>query len=157
MGEGTYIKRFLNNVALTPVVASIILCMVVLVVGIPLWFFTYNVTNSLGESYYEDVKRQIDAISERFMVEHLAYNTNETTLHVWIYNYGKVNIEVDVYVYMGVELLGKNVTATQISSGRHIDVMISLTYNLPVGSELVIKVISRRQNVIYETYTIPAT
>ena len=49
-----------NRKALTPVVASIILCGVVLTVGISVWSLTYSITRSLEDDYYEKVKRQID-------------------------------------------------------------------------------------------------
>ena len=142
-----------NRKALTPVVATIVLCGVVLIVGISVWSFTYSVTRSLEEEYYEGVKRQIDAISERFIVEHISYDNETGVLNVWVFNYGRVDIQVDVYVRGDAE--GQNATATSISHGEVVRISVPLTVN--VGDELSITVISRRQNVVYATYVIPSS
>jgi len=138
-----------NRKALTPVVATIILCGVVLTIGISVWSFIYAVCNGLQESYYEDIKEQIDTVSERFTVEHIAYSNGE--LKIWIFNYGKVDIQVDVYVRGNVE--GTNATATSIPAGEIVRIDVSLTAT--GGEELSITVMSRRQNVVYATYVIP--
>ena len=142
-----------NRKALTPVVATIVLCGVVLIVGISVWSFTYSITRSLEEEYYEGVKRQIDAISERFIVEHISYDNETGVLNVWVFNYGRVDIQVDVYVRGDAE--GQNATATSISHGEVVRISVPLTVN--VGDELSITVISRRQNVVYATYVIPSS
>ena len=142
-----------NRKALTPVVATIVLCGVVLIVGISVWSFTYSVTRSLEEEYYEGVKRQVDAISERFIVEHISYDNETGVLNVWVFNYGRVDIQVDVYVRGDAE--GQNATATSISHGEVVRISVPLTVN--VGDELSITVISRRQNVVYATYVIPSS
>ena len=142
-----------NRKALTPVVATIVLCGVVLIVGISVWSFTYSVTRSLEEEYYEGVKRQVDAISERFIVEHISYDNETGVLNVWVFNYGRVDIQVDVYVRGDAE--GQNATATSISHGEVVRISVPLTVN--VGDELSITVISRRQNVVYATYVVPSS
>jgi len=135
--------------ALTPVVATIVLCGVVLIIGISVWSFIYVVSSGLQESYYESVKEQIDSVSERFTVEHIAYCDGE--LRIWVFNYGKVDVQVDVYVRGDVE--GMNATATPISAGEIVRIDVSLS--AAGGDELSITVMSRRQNVVYTTYVIP--
>ena len=139
--------------ALTPVVATIILCGVVLTVGISVWSLTYSITRSLEEDYYEEIKRQIDAISERFTVEHVSYDNETDTLNVWVFNYGKVDIQVDVYVRGDAE--GQNASAIVIPHGQMKRISISLIAN--VGDKLSITVISRRQNTVYATYAVPSS
>jgi len=146
--------RLLSNVkALTPVVATIILCGVVLTVGISVWSFTYSITKSLEDDYYEGVKRQIDAVSERFIIEHMSYDNESSVLNVWIFNYGRVDIQVDVYVRGDAE--GQNATAVLIPHGQMERISIPLAAN--VGDELSITVVSRRQNVIYATYVVSSS
>lgn len=140
---------FSDRKALTPVVASIILCGVVLTIGISVWSFIYAVSSGLQESYYEGVKEQIDAVSERFTVEHVAYCDGE--LRVWVFNYGKVDVQVDVYVRGDVE--GMNATATPIPASEIARIDVSLAAS--GGEELSITVMSRRQNVVYATYVVP--
>ena len=138
---------------LTPVVASIILCGVVLILGTSVWSLTYSISRGLQESYYEDVKKQIDAIRERFTIEHIYYDNDTGTLHVWVYNYGDIDVDVDIYV-MG-DAKGSNVGPTHISSKDFTKITVPLG-DLNPGSELVIEVISRRQNVVYQPYIVPA-
>ena len=139
--------------ALTPVVATIILCGVVLIVGISVWSFTYSITRGLEDDYYQGVKRQIDAISERFIVEHVSYDNQTSVLNVWVFNYGKVDIQVDVYVRGDAE--GQNATGISISHGQIERIIVPLVAN--VGDELSITVISRRQNAVYATYVVPSS
>ena len=140
--------------ALSPVVANLIICATVIAIGISLWSFTYGVTNVLQSDYYGEMKIQIDTIKERFTVEHVAYSNESNILHTWVYNYGDVDIQGDVYVYMEGGFLGKNDTATSVPSKNHVDVTVNLNANVSLGSELVIKVMSRRQNAVYETYIV---
>ena len=146
--------RLLSNVkALTPVVATIILCGVVLIVGISVWSFTYSITKGLEEDYYEGVKRQIDAISERFIIEHVSYDNETNVLNVWVFNYGRVDIQVDVYVRGDAE--GQNATAVSVPHDQMVRIDVPLLAN--VGDELSITVISRRQNVVYATYVVSSS
>jgi len=134
-------------------VASILLCGVVLIVGISVWSFTYSITKGLEDDYYQGVKRQIDAVSERFMIEHISYDNETGVLNVYVCNYGKVDVQVDVYVRGDAE--GQNATAISVPHGQMVRVSISLLAN--VGDELSITVISRRQNVVYATYVVPSS
>jgi len=142
-----------NRKALTPVVASIILCGVVLTVGISVWSYTYSITRSLEDNYYEKVKRQIDAVSERFIVEHISYDNTSSVLNVWVFNYGEVDVQVDVYVRGDSE--GRNATGILIPNGQIVAVSVSLAAE--VGDELSIMVISRRQNIVYSTYIVSSS
>ena len=144
---------FSDRKALTPVVASIFLCGVVLIIGISVWSFTYSITKGLEDDYYQGVKRQIDAVSERFMIEHISYDNETGVLNVYVCNYGKVDVQVDVYVRGDAE--GQNATAISVPHGQMVRVSISLLAN--VGDELSITVISRRQNVVYATYVVPSS
>ena len=139
--------------ALTPVVATIILCGVVLTVGISVWSFTYSITRGLEEGYYEGVQRQINAISERFIVEHVSYDNESGVLNVWVFNYGGVDIQVDVYVRGDAE--GQNATAISILHHQMVRISVPLVVN--VGDELSITVMSRRQNVVYATYVVSSS
>lgn len=152
-------RLWADRKALSPVIASIVLCAAVLLIGLSAWSYTYSVSAFLQTSYFEDVKKQIDAISERFAVEHIAYDNSSNILYVWVYNYGEVDIEVDVYV-MGEdgETKGKNFseTATPIPYCEVLEMTVPLQGgNLTVSDELVIEVVSRRGNFVYKTYVVP--
>ena len=133
--------------AFSPVVATIILCGVVLIIGISAWSYTYMVSTSLQESYYEGVQEHIDTISEKFTVEHVAYI--DGSLHIWVYNYGSVTIEVDVYVWGDME--GSDLSKTLVPRQKFVEIMIPLG-DVAEGSELSVEVISKRGNIAHETY-----
>ena len=144
---------------LSPVIASIILCSVVIIIGISIWSFTYSVTKVLRESYYEEIQKQIDKISERFSVDHVAYIGG--SLYVWVYNYGNItdygdiDIVVDVTVWGYGNFLGNGQTTT-IPTGEIRNITVSFNEAPSPGSELAVKVYSRRQNVAYQTYVVPS-
>ena len=140
----------LDRRGISPVIATVILCGVVLTIGISVWSYTYSITRSLEDDYYEKVKRQINAVSERFIVEHISYDNTSGVLNVWVFNYGEVDVQVDVYVRGDSE--GQNATGILIPNGQIVAVSVSLAAE--VGDELSITVISRRQNVVYSTYIV---
>lgn len=133
--------------------ATIILCGVVLTIGISVWSFTYSITRGLEEDYYQSIKRQIDAVSERFIIEHVSFDNETSVLNVWVFNYGGVDIQVDVYVRGDAE--GQNATAVSILHGQMVKIIVPLVAN--IGDELSITVISRRQNVVYATYVVSSS
>lgn len=141
---------------LSPVVASIILCGVVLIIGINVWSFTYSISSVLQSDYYEGVKKQIDIISERFAVAHIAYNSIDYTLRVWVYNYGNVSLNVDVYVFINGGINGRNTGGISVSRKEFVEITVPIGV-LGVGTELVVEVMSRRQNVVYSTFVVPAS
>ena len=154
-------KIVTDKKGLSPVVATIILCGVVLIVGISTWSYTYMVSNSLQTSYYEGVQRQIDTISERFIVEHVAYDNSTNNLNVWVYNYGNasgkygdIGIMVVVSVWENGNLSGQSDWFT-ILSGELVEITVSPNPAPSAGSELIVKADSRRGNVAYQTYVVP--
>jgi len=147
---------------LTPVVATIILCGVVLILGISAWSLTYSVSRNLQTSYYEGIKKQMDTISERFIIEHIAYDGNN--LHVWVYNYGNISyyggISIDIVsasVWRGTEYLGSRDFRSNpitISSADFAEITVTIGI-LSAGNELVVHVTSGRDNDVYQTYVFP--
>ena len=153
--------RLLDKKGLSPVIASIILCSAVIIIGLSVWSFTYSVTNSLRDSYYEGIQRDIDKIGERFSVDHVAYIPSHGSLYVWVYNYGNItdygdiDIVVDVYVWGDGGFFGE-MKDTTIPKGEIRNITVSFNEAPSPGSELAVKVYSRRQNVAYQTYVVPS-
>ena len=142
-----------NGRALSPIIATIVLCSVVLVVGISAWNFVYSVSDYLQTKYFTETKTRVEEISERFMVEHVSYDaTNATTtiLHVWVYNYGSVDITVNVYVYQNGSCREKNETNVAVASKGNLDITVSAN-DLERGGIVTVEVASRRQNLVYES------
>jgi len=150
------VKKYMpkSGRALSPIIATIVLCSVVLVVGISAWNFVYSVSDYLQTKYFTETKTRVEEISERFMVEHVSYvSYNATTdiLHAWVYNYGSVDITVNVYVYKAGSCLGKNETNVVVASKGNLDITVSASaLDLEEGI-ITIEVASRRQNLVYES------
>lgn len=141
------IKR--NRRGISPVISSIILAAAVITIGGTVWSFTQSATTITAENYVEGITTLENEIRERFIVEHVSYYTSNNTLMVWIYNYGDVDITVDVYVNVTggafASKLGTNIASKQL-------VKISISVTIDSGTEVAIKVVSRRENNVYYTY-----
>jgi len=104
-----------------------------------------------ADDYVEGVLSLMNEGAERFTIEHMSYCNESDTLYVWIYNYGDVDIVVDVYA---------NVTGgafecemeNEVASETLFEVHISL--NAASGSEVAVKAVSRRGNNAYYTYIV---
>lgn len=134
--------------AMDSVISAVILSGVVLVIGCSIWFFSQSAMTVTAEDYAESVIENTNIISERFIVEHVAYVGSD--LKVWIFNYGKVGIEVKIQV--------GSVTHPQdwidISAGGFAE-LAPLSYSAVPGDELVIRAYTRRANNAYYRFTVP--
>ncbi len=107
-----------------------------------------------SEYYAESVINMSETISERFIIEHVAYINDDP--NVWIYNYGKIDIEVKIEVKNDVESVTYPADPKEwipMIAGGFEDVVF-LDYP-PVSGELVIKAYTRRGNSVYYNYIIP--
>ncbi len=100
-----------------------------------------------AEDYAEAVINMTDTISERFIIEHVSYNG--TYLHVWVYNYGVVDIEFKVQIgevnYTNwIDLASKDMVPVEPK-----------LFSAVSGDELNIKVYSRRENNAYYRLIVP--
>jgi len=148
--------RMPDRRGISPVIATVILCGVVLTIGISVWSLTYTIASGLQLDYYEEVEEMMNAVKKRFIIEHVAYNSTINKLHVWIYNYGEVEIEI-IQVLVRGDAEGENSTVITIESGDLVGIDVPL--NASVGDELSITVVEgfRRQNHVYATYIVPYT
>ena len=140
--------------ALSPVIATVILAGVVLTIGGAVWSYSLGATTVIANGYVDDTLNLLNEITERYSVEHVFYDDSNNILTIWIFNYGEVDIIVDVYV--NVEELGeKSVKNTPILSGDYEPVAFIFDPGLVSDDLVAIKVYSRRQNIVYGTYSIP--
>lgn len=100
-----------------------------------------------AEDYAEGVINMTETISERFIIEHVSYDQDTDILRIWIYNYGDVDIEVNV-TYPENPLGWKEVLSKGLEK---IDIGVEL---IP-ETELGINVESRRGNDAYYRYVVP--
>ncbi|RJS82968.1 hypothetical protein CW709_02580 [Candidatus Bathyarchaeota archaeon] len=144
----------LNKKGISPVISSVVLTATVIVIGTSLLYFTHSVGLVLRRNYFEEVYSEIMKLKERFIVEHVNYNVTTGELHVWIYNYGNVTVNINVYVYKNGSLIGSDENLTQVSTNSLVEITIPLQ-SVESSDTLLIEVMSRRNNIVYEKYIVP--
>ena len=142
--------------AITPVVSALILSAVVLTIGGVVWAFSQGAMTISAEDYAGSVIEMTDTISERFIIEHVYYELDVVPeLHVFVYNYGTVAIEVKV------EVKGKTYPDTteawiEIPSKEMIPFPTIDLETIPLQKEeLNIKTYTKRGNNAYYRYLVP--
>jgi flagellin-like protein len=146
---------------LSPVIATIILSAVVIAIGGAIWSYSQGASTVIANSYVNDTLELLNEVTERFAVEHVSNNTEGSILHVWVYNYGEVDIVIDVYAnatHFNETTSTFNSTfsanyTTSITAGILVLIEIDFSsYNLFPSDEVAVKVHSRRQNNAYYKY-----
>lgn len=141
-------ERLNERWAIAPVISALILSAVVLTVGGIVWAYSQSAMTISAEDYAESVIEMTDTISERFIIEHVAYV--DPNLKVWIYNYGDVDIEVKIQV----GLVTHPAEWIEIAKGDFAE-LEPLSYPAISGEELVIRAYTRRENNVYYRYLVP--
>ena len=133
----------------SPVIATVIISGVVVAVGGGVWYYAQGASTIIANDYIDGVMDLLHQVKERFTVEYVYNNSN--TLHIWIYNYGEVDIEVDVYV----NTTSGSFNSTDINNPIEIEskniVCANVTVSLIKGEKIAIKAHSRRQNNAFYT------
>ena len=142
---------------LSPVIAAVILSAAVLTIGGALWAYASDTATFVATGYIEDTIELTNDVTERFVVEHIRYDSSQDKLIVWVFNYGGQDIIVDTYAYVSSISNGEFMDSTfdtPIDSGDNSMITIPLSDSVEPGDQVSIKIHSRRQNSAYETYYI---
>ena len=138
--------------ALSPVIATIIISAAVMAIGGGIWAYAQGASIVIANDYVNGTLSLVDEITERFFVEWVTNSTNGDTLTVWVYNYGAVDVTVDVYIDVDDGNSGSTME-TKIVAGSYASIDVSFVGDpLVTGDEVSIKVYSWRQNSAYQTY-----
>jgi len=143
--------------ALSPVISSLILSAAVIAIGGSIWSFSMGASTVIAEGYVNDTLELVNEVTERFIVEHVCYDSGTDTLNITVYNYGDQQITVDAYA---------NITTTTtsfmetyygkvIQKGESTRIDISVSGTVDSGDKASIKIHSRRQNNAYKVYYFP--
>ena len=91
----------LNNRALSPIFATILLAVIVIVIGSIAFYFSNNITKSASDQYSGTLSDSQRAISERLSFENVNYSLS--TLDVYLINCGAASsVQVNsVFIYDG--------------------------------------------------------
>jgi len=138
----------------TPVIATIILSAVVIAVGGAIWSYAQGATTVIANDYVNGTLDLLNEVIERFTIEHVSNNSARDILYVWIYNYGEVDVIIDLYANSTSSY--NSTFGTPITSGELVKIEISFEQiPLSSGDEVALKAHSRRQNNVYQTYYVP--
>ncbi len=146
---------------LSPVIATIILSGVVIAVGGSIWSFSRGASTVMANQYVNSTLSVLNEVTERFTVEYAYNNSNGEILYVCVYNYGDVDVVVDVYAnathFVNSSYTSYVMKANYFNSvNDKVILRIELDFSsdpLEAGDMVSIKVHSRRQNnAFYKHY-----
>jgi len=137
---------------LSPVIATVVLAGVVLTIGGAIWSYSIGAATVTADNYVNDTMDMLCEMQERFDVEHVYYNSDTDALKIWIFNYGEVDITIDVYASLNSQI-NESIYNSIISAGYTTCVDLDFSgKSIPSREQVAIKVYSRRQNIAYYTY-----
>ena len=131
--------------ALSSVISSLILSAAVLTVGGMVWNYSNGASSVIAAQYHDDSMDLINVLKERIMLEHVTNNSTHLTIHV--YNYGELDVVVDMYANTYSSDLGNPITVYSNSSSN-----TTITMPCSSGDNIGIKVYTRRQNIVHYSY-----
>ena len=149
MGEARLKGRRSRGVS--PVIATIILSAAVITIGAAVWNYSQGAATVIANDYVNGTLDLLKEVTERFAIEHVSNNTDGSIMYVWIFNFGDVDIIVDLYA----NATGKynSTLGTSIASGDLVKIDVSFEgAPLQGGDKVALKTHSRRQNNVYYTY-----
>ncbi len=137
---------------ISPVISNLILSAAVLSIGGMIWSFSLGASTTTADIYVNDTLDMLNEMKERFDVENVSYDTTVDELRIWVYNYGEVDINVDIYASLN-STISRLSQSNFIVAGNTTQVDIDFTSD-PISpqEQVAIKVYSRRQNVAYYTF-----
>ena len=131
--------------ALSSVISSLILSAAVLTVGGMVWNYSNGASSVIAAQYHDDSMDLINQLKERIMLEHVTNNSTHLTIQV--YNYGEVDVVVDIYANTYSSDLENPITVYSNSSSN-----TTITMPCSSGDNIGIKVYTRRQNIVHYSY-----
>jgi len=143
-------RVFSNRKAVSVVVASVILCAVVVTIGGMVWGFSLNSSSVMQRNYFNEVLPRVDKTRERFMIENVNFNNATSKLRVWVYNYGQIDINVTTHVYLNGTIKGQ-LTGQAITRGTVKQLDVTVQQPVYPGVNLIVRVATERGSVEYES------
>ncbi|MBN2334421.1 hypothetical protein JXL21_02600 [Candidatus Bathyarchaeota archaeon] len=107
----------------------------------------------MATDYVNDTLDLINEITERFTIEYVTNNTDCSSLNITVYNYGNVNVTLDLYVYVnGAQYNSDFENPLTVPTGERAYRIIAIEGEK--GESVGINAHSRRQNNDFYTYVI---
>lgn len=146
-----------NRRGVSPIISSVILSAVVIAIGASVWSVTDSAASVMQNDYYEGVMESVENIKERFYIENIGYsNSSEPKLEIWIYNYGEMDIVIELIRLKGAGSISTQLIGTPLSVREIIGIDVtSSEFSLTSGLSVSIEVKSLRGNKAYASILIP--
>lgn len=140
----------------SPIIASIILAAMVMVIGATVWSVATSASSVISSNYYDEVMESVENIKERFCIENIGVDSALTQLRIWVFNYGSIDLTIDVIRVTGGNNISAHSVNIPIAAGEFTLItleptQISLLHRLSVTVELR----SSRGNKAYDSFRIP--
>lgn len=143
--------------ALSPVISTLILSAAVIAIGGSIWSYSMGASTAVSEGYVNDTLELLNEVTERFIVEHVCYDSGTDTLNITVYNYGEQQITVDAYANITTSTTSfmNAYYGKVIQKGESVRIDINLSETVVSDDKTSIKIQSRRQNNAYKLYYFP--
>jgi flagellin-like protein len=140
-------RTLLRNRRAVSSVLSTILLILVVVIGMSV-AFGYFVT------FVRDYQSgRGGSVMELASIEDVWFKTDRSTIDVWVYNYGKVDINISTAYINGQQLASFN--EAEVSIGKHANMTLQVQWNSTIPYDL--KLVTERGSVFEGHYVSPTT
>jgi flagellin-like protein len=145
-------RRTRKNRGVSPVISSIVLTAMVLVIGAGVWGVSTGASSIIQTNYYEEVMESVEKIKERFCIEHIGVDKASNELNIWIYNYGPIDIMINLIRVTGGNHISSEVVPIAIPAGGFVRYDVTPTgISLMEGLSVSVEVRSDGGNKAYES------
>lgn len=140
----------------SPVIATVVLAAVVLAIGGSVWYYAIGASTVVANSYVDETLDGLYEVTERFIIEHMYYNSSTDIMHIWVYNYGKMKITVNASIYVN-DIRIKPLVTTPLKDieAKSMELIDIICPSPLVSVDVFVKLYSKRQNNVYATYYVP--
>ena len=147
----------MNRKALSPVISTLILASAVIVIGGSIWSYSISASTMIAENYVNDTMELVNEVTERFVVEHVGFDSTTNQTSIWVYNYGEQTITVDAYINVTTSSSSfmDSYSGTEIQKGESVKITVDMSETITTGDRAAIKIMSKRSNIAYKTYYFP--
>jgi flagellin-like protein len=134
-----------NKNAVSPVLSTILMILIV-VIGMSVAFGFF--VNYVGEYQVGRGASVLELVS----IEDVWFKAGRTTVEIWVYNYGKINIKISTLYIDGKSV---NFTNLEVSVGAHQNLVVQTDWNYDTAYHL--KLVTERGSVFEGDYASPRT
>jgi hypothetical protein len=128
----------------------------VLAIGAGVWSFATGASSVISTNYYEEVMESVEKIKERFIIENTGVDNASNTLNIWIYNYGPIDMTIDLIRVTGGNNISLHYDSISVSAGEFKLITLEPTQiSLMRGLSVTIELRSNRGNRVYDSIRVP--